>query len=49
MLVGSPARQKSCKADAPLAAFTNRQMAASRSTKESFRHAKIVPEVTLNW
>ena len=23
--------------------------AASRSTKESFRHAKIVPEVTLNW
>ncbi len=33
----------------PLAAFTVRQMAASRSMKLILRDAKIVPLVTLNW
>ncbi len=35
-------------ADKPFEAFTNRQIAPSRSTKESLCEAKIVPEVALN-
>jgi hypothetical protein len=37
-----------CTADKPFEAFTNRQIAPRRSTKESLCEAKIVPEVALN-
>jgi len=41
--------RESCKAEAPFAALTRKQIDASRSTKPSFLLAKIFPEVTLNW
>ena len=40
--------RESWTADRPLDAFTTRQIAANRSTKDSLREAKIVSEVTLN-
>ena len=41
--------RESWTADKPLDAFTTRQIAVKRSTKDSLCEAKIVPEVTLNW
>lgn len=41
--------RENCTAERPFEAFTNRQIAPSRSTNASLREAKMVPEVTLNW